>query len=156
MTCPATAFALAGRDDWRTFGRQVRLHWRSRAIDRARGAPLQRPLGKSRGASLRIAEALQRTYPNRPDTRAARRTVDEVAFRSRRHLSLDYRPRYVRRLLAVRRRAPRGPHSALGGRGFSLLALVLGPVLAGSPLGGAYASCRTLSGAELAQFLRPS
>lgn len=110
-------------------------------------------------ASLRLAEAFQRACPENADTLAARRTVGEVAFGSWRRLPRDYDAGYSRRVLEVWRRAPRGPLAALGGRGFFVLATLLGPVAAGRILrlrNGGYAACRTLDDRQLAELLGQS
>lgn len=53
-----TALDLALRGDWRTFGRQVRQHWRTRTIRRARGAPFIYRLGGFRFVC----------FPDRPES----------------------------------------------------------------------------------------
>jgi hypothetical protein len=110
-------------------------------------------------ASLAVMEAFTRTCPG--DTAAgqrARRLAGEKAFRSWRALPRDFSPAFCRRSLEVWRRLTGGGVSTtLGGKGFSGLAGVLGPVRAGELLrrwrNAPYATCRTLSEAELAELL---
>ena len=100
-------------------------------------------------AALRVAEAFIDRCPDRPDTMAARTIAGEIAFDSWRRLPKDFHPAYEARLLQVWRRAPKGSNRKLGGRGFSAIAGLVGPVVAGRLLrqlrNGSYASCRTLT-----------
>jgi len=108
-------------------------------------------------ASLRVAEAFQQACSETEVTLPARRAVGEVAFLSWRRLPHDFHPAYSARLLRVWRRSPKGPVSALGGGGFSMLARLVGPVVAGAILrrlrGNSYATCRTLDDEALGRLL---
>lgn len=105
-------------------------------------------------AALLVAEAfMQATAADAgAGAVAARRVAGEVAFDSWRRLPWDFSPAYQARLLDVWRRSPRDPHAVLGGRFFSALARLLGPVFTARFIrrlrGARYAACRTLPADE--------
>lgn len=107
-------------------------------------------------AALRLMEDFSSRCPDAPETEFARQLVGECAFDSWRRLPWDFPAEFQKRLLAIWRRAPRGPLGRLGGPGFTPLARLLGPVGAARVLrrlrGAPYAASRTLSDAELARL----
>lgn len=110
-------------------------------------------------ASLAVMEAFARTCP--ADTTAARRArqfVGEKAFGSWRRLPREFSPAFATRTLNLwRTLADSALTPALGGGLFQKLARVLGPVTAARLLhrfqAAPYASCRTLSDADLNRLL---
>lgn len=78
-------------------------------------------------ASLEIMEAFLQACPETEATRAARIATGEMAFRTWRGLPRDFSAEFERRVLALWRRAPRGPLSRLGAPGFVFAARFLGP-----------------------------
>ena len=99
-------------------------------------------------ASLLIDEEFFRACPRTPETEPARRVVGEVAFVSWRTLPYDVDREYRKRKLKIWRQAPKGNPEKLGGKGFQMLARILGPVAAGWILRKwqrpRYQTCRTL------------
>jgi glycosyltransferase involved in cell wall biosynthesis len=99
-------------------------------------------------ASLLIEEEFFRACPKTPETETARRVVGEVTFVSWRTLPHDVDAKYRRRKLEIWRQAPLGDLEKLGGKGFQMLARILGPVAAGWILRKwqrpRYQTCRTL------------
>ncbi|MBS0630864.1 MAG: glycosyltransferase family 2 protein [Verrucomicrobia bacterium] len=107
-------------------------------------------------AALLLGEAFLDRCPVTPATLPARIQIGETAFNTWRRLSRDYHAGHNARLLALWRRAPRGPLHRLGGPGFRLLARLLGPVNAGRVLrlrNASYAAHRTVTAAELDALL---
>jgi hypothetical protein len=78
----------------------------------------------------------------------ARRVLGEVTFVSWRTLPHDVDREYRKRKLKIWRQAPKGSPEKLGGKGFQMLARILGPVAAGWILRKCqrprYQTCRTL------------
>jgi glycosyltransferase involved in cell wall biosynthesis len=111
---------------------------------------------KLAAAALPLMEAFAARCPATDATLTARRIVGERAFLSWRGLPRGFSPAFTRRMLALWQRAPRGPLARLGGTGFQKLARLLGPQRAAALLrlrNGSYASCRTVTDAELARLL---
>ena len=109
-------------------------------------------------ASLLIVEEFTARCPDRRELVAVRRLVGETAFRSWRRLPRDYHAGYANRLLAVWRAFPHGSAAALGGPLFRALAALSGAEAAGQILrclNHDYASCRTMTDAELARLFPP-
>lgn len=111
-------------------------------------------------AALRLGERFMAATAGSasPDAVRARQLVGECAFASWRRLPRDFSPAFRRRQLALWRQAPRGPLDRLGGKGFRLLARVLGPVSAGRLLrlrNAPYSASRTVDDATLARLLAP-
>lgn len=109
-------------------------------------------------ASLLMDEEFFRNCSKTAETEKARRVVGEVAFVSWRTLPYDVDREYRRRKLAIWRQAPKGHGRNLGGKGFRLLAKILGPVAAGWILRRwqrpSYRACRTLGeGKTISQLL---
>jgi glycosyltransferase involved in cell wall biosynthesis len=109
-------------------------------------------------ASLAVMEAFARHCPVRDDTRAARRLVGEVAFRSWRRLPRDFSPEFSERMLMLWRKLAPGNSPALGGGFFQRLARLVGPERAARWLrrfqSAPYATCRTMDDAALERLLR--
>jgi len=111
-------------------------------------------------ASLLIEEEFFRNCPKTAETEKARRVLGEVAFVSWRTLPYDIDANFRKRALQIWKQAPKGSAEKLGGRGFSLLAAMIGPVAAGWILRRwqrpSYQACRSLPrGQELGSILPP-
>jgi len=109
-------------------------------------------------ASLLMDEEFFRNCPKTMETEKARSVVGEVAFVSWRTLPYDVDREYRRRKLAIWRQAPKGHRENLGGKGFRLLATMVGPVAAGWVLRRwqrpSYGACRTLGeGKTISQLI---
>lgn len=108
-------------------------------------------------ASLRLMEDFLAACPATPATVAVRAAVGECAFVSWRKLPRDFAPQFGARLLALWRRAPKGPVSRLGERNFVRLVALVGAENAARLLrrwrGHTYASCRTFDDAGYAAFV---
>jgi glycosyltransferase involved in cell wall biosynthesis len=110
-------------------------------------------------ASLAVMEAFARSCPTDTSiSRSARRLVGEKAFRSWRALPWDFSPEFGGRLLAVwRQLAAPSATAALGGRTFQFASRFVAPVAAGRLFrrwqNASYATCRTLTDAEIAPLL---
>jgi len=81
-------------------------------------------------AALGIMESFGERCPVSEATLRARTLVGERAFLSWRGLPRGFDPTFIRRMLAVWQRSPRGPLSRLGQRSFPRLARLLGPEIA--------------------------
>ena len=108
-------------------------------------------------AALQVMEAFHKRCPVTPDTLAARRQAGECAFESWRRLPRDFNRNFADRTLNLWRRAPHGSLHRLGGRGFCLLAQVMGPELAGRLLrrlrNKRWETCSTMGSGELESLL---
>lgn len=107
-------------------------------------------------AALLLAEAFFEACAVSDATRHARQVAGEAAFHSWRRLPRGFSGDYARRLLALWRRAPRGPVERLGGRYFAQIAHLVGPELAAAALrlrNHHYNACRTMDDGEIAALL---
>ena len=109
-------------------GRAVRVPGPHAIIGGHSGARLTNHWERLAVASLAVMEAFARGCPSdTPATRHARQLLGAVAFHSWRKLPRDFSPEFLARELALSRRLlPSPKFSDLGGRGFQLLARVLG------------------------------
>lgn len=109
-------------------------------------------------SSLLLSEEFAARCPATPETLEARVAKAIVMFRSWRTLPRDFHPEYDERTLDVYRAMPRPPLSELGGKGFGMLARVVGPVRAGRLLRRRqrprYDQVRTMSNEDLAAMMR--
>lgn len=109
-------------------------------------------------SSLLLAEEFVHTCPRTPETHEARMLKAAVAFRSWRTLPNGFSDEFDERLLAVWRALPRPPLAEMGGRGFRMLAALLGPATAARILRRrqrpAYDTVRTLDAQQLDALLR--
>ena len=110
-------------------------------------------------ASLAVMEAFARSCPSdTPEARHARRLLGAVAFNSWRKLPPDFSAEFLTRELALSRRLLPAPKlSDLGGRGFQLIARVLGTERAARLLKHyqtvSYEKFRTMDDASLQHLL---
>lgn len=109
-------------------------------------------------ASLLIEEEFFRNCPKTEETEKARRVLGEVAFVSWRTMPYDLDANFRKRALQIWKQAPKGGTKKLGGKGFRLLAKMLGLVAAGWILRRwqrpSYRRCRTLGeGKTISQLL---
>ncbi len=110
-------------------GRVVRVPGPHTIIGGHPGARLTNHWERLAVGSLGVMEAFARSCPtDTPEARQARRLLGEVAFYSWRKLAPDFSAEFQTRELALfRQLVPEPRLSALGGRGFQLLARILGP-----------------------------
>lgn len=109
-------------------------------------------------ASLGIDEATLAACDVRPGMGRLRCSIAKGAFHAFRVLPFDVLPEFQQRILDLWRRAPELKLADLGGRGFQVLAIALGPVGAARLLRRlkrpSYAQCKTLRDeAEFAELL---
>jgi len=81
-------------------------------------------------AALGIMESFGQRCPVNEATLRARTLVGERAFLTWRGLPRGFDPAFIRRMLAIWKRSPRGPLSRLGQRSFQRLSRLLGPEFA--------------------------
>jgi hypothetical protein len=103
-------------------------------------------------ASLGIDEATLNACDKRPGMDRLRCSIAKGAFHAFRVLPFDVLPEFQQRILDLWRRAPELKFADLGGRGFQVLAVALGPVGAARLLRRlkrpSYAQCKTLCDEE--------
>jgi len=108
-------------------------------------------------ASLLVTETLLRARNGDADFADARLLIGEAAFRGWRRMPRGFSTLVEERTLAIWRAVPRVRPERLGGRGFQVLARVLGTERAARLLrllqAPSYGSCRTLAPDELSRLL---
>ncbi|MFA6286233.1 MAG: glycosyltransferase family 2 protein [Opitutaceae bacterium] len=140
-------------------GRVVRVPGPHTIIGAHPGARLTNHWERLGVASLAVMEAFARGCPaDTPEARRARELLGQAAFKSWRRLSPDFSPEFQARELSLFHRLLPDPRlSALGGRGFQLLACALGPVNAARLLkrwqNSPYETGRTMDDAAFQRLL---